>query len=589
MKTLRKSIRVLRSLRGVFLSTIFLANQLAWAQGPQESAPTVESKVEGKKEPVTEVTEGSRSPSSINVDLAAFKQNYREAAKQKRNNPIEAFYNLHREEIPYELRREMDYRLSLLKNRVPSPEVDSFGSGSNEVVRFRFKEGKNSLTLQISAKGEVEIFGTENGRSFRKKLNAKNYGDPLNLLKDVTGRRRTITRTQPSVQLLGPQHLAKLSEEKRRKYIDNLRETLALAEKVQNERFAHSNKTSAVPFWWFVEEAHAAGPSGLCVVAGWGGQYERGSCKPLPEIRNQAYSSDGKSITCNPTIYPEMSIALKNGRAPLDATAQCNLKTEGMKYQALSKTQVGEVRTPEDLQRAKDALKETLDRFDQECGMVDPKKALKDQPPTCDALRTRIREIRNATCEEVAKDRIHFGDLSCAQNEQPDDPGVPPADPPADGANGGFDPDCDKARTDQNCGPGGEAIPIDCTVRGQPVTKYVCECTGNSQPVYSNTTRPTRCEAPIADDGVDRERGREDRRERRRKSDGTFLGYHWSNWLAAGGILAAFWFGGKYIMNQKPWATPDPVIPAPPVPPPTGGSSPFVPSGVPVIQGPGIR
>lgn len=563
MKNLKYFIR---QTKYIFLAAIFFWNQLALA-----------------------TSQGTISKAAP-AGLEALKEKLSESSKARKDSPIAHLYQQHRAEFPQDFRREMDYRIKQLGAAgLAKPEVESVGKGKSQVLRMRFKDQRDSVTVQVSANGDMELIGNMKGQSQRRKISKAEVTDPMKLLEILTGEKRTITQVSPSIQLMSAKQLSLLTEEKRKAYIDWLRSTLATAEKAQQELAGAGVQTSGAPFWWF-NEAIAAGPSGPCIVAGWVGQYENGSCK----YKDAVQSSGGVScIQCNSAIYSSGCISLDSrGRAPSDATAQCNSQTARDKYFPFNG-----IKNQAEFDEKMRSLETNLVDLDVGCRQtLNNKKAVKDQPPTCSALMSRVAELRAANCQLLEAQKgsnPNFANLTCVEPLPPEpQPEPPPADeeepgetPGADGCLKSTSSECKKARRDGDCGPGGTAEAICCQdAKGATIQKYYCSCGPGTTPQYNNSVRPVRCEQETSGGGIDNDR--RERRERRERKEPSWWDRNGSTLLAMAAVIGVAGLAFYYIPKMDPWNTPPLPTPGPLAPPPTGGVV-TTPNGnpVPIIRG----
>lgn len=561
--------KTLQSMSSIFLAGLFFWVQVAGAVSPQKN----------KK---------------VGVDY--LKESFNEAKKKNSKSFLSEVYEQHRGFFPYELRRELDYRIKKQNPHLPTPEVEAVNQGKNKIIRVRFKEGKNSITFQMTEPNSYELLGSINGKAIRQKFTKDDFVDPLVFLQKMTGTKRTITRTAASVQLLNSHQLSQLTDVQKKAYVDRLRGTLEAAEKAQNElrKLASAgDKTKNALLNVLLESAIAASPAGTCIVAGWAGQYVDGSCQYPQGVVDEGGQ---RFMKCNDTIYKSgAKVPFSGNRVSETATKECNDQTKDDKYSPYYGIQ-----NKDDFDKKHAELSQKIDSLQEACGEVVSanRTKLPDQKPTCGEFGVRLKELEDARCDLLKENKEKFPGLTCAKNEPPE---VPPVLPPEKEEEEAEQPP--PLAQDDSCPPGdakmckgitkrasctGEELRcVSCPASGgKTVRKSYCECTTGT-PQKHNSLYAHACEAPAEEKplrGSDRSYDDEDR-PRRKKRDTGFLGLGMQNWLA----LALVGLAGYYAFTQFPSLQsnkpPDPVWPNPPVPPPQTGPV-QTPSGttIPVIN-----
>lgn len=486
-----------------------------------------------------------------------------QSAQAKRPKAVlQELFEQNKKDFPYEFRRELEFRMKKFNPALPAPELDVVNEGKNKIVRIHFRHGKNNTTVQITNRHDVfaEVIGSWEGKSFRHKISADEIGDPLALLRKMTGKRRTITRAAPSVQLLKARDLALLGETEKKAYIDRVRDIMEAAEKAQNA-FRSAGVPAKTVWNPFFENAFAAGgPEGDCIIAGWGGKYRNGSCAyPDGETKD---SGGASCMQCNPAIYAEACIPFNGKKVSITATADCNRATEKDKYKPFYG-----IKNQADFDAKMGDLKGTIDELQTKCAGIktnEPPK-LKDQAPTCAAFEGRLTDLSNATCQLLEKDKTKFPDLQCVAKEKIDDIPEEEAEEPQDL------PDCGNQPKRVNCGTGTKQT-MQCKLKsGKVDTREYCECAPGEERM-NNTLYPTSCAAaPRYEEPRERRRDFDDDREYRRKrpkpvkEESGFLGLGWQNWLAIALVVGVGYYAFTQIPKATPWQTPNPQWPNPPV------------------------
>gem|GEM_PF-5494652 len=561
------------------MSSIFLAGLFFWVQVAGAVTPQKNKKV--------------------GVDY--LKETFNEAKKKNSKSFLSEVYEQHRGFFPYELRRELDYRIKKQNPNLPTPEVEAVNQGKNKIIRVRFKEGKNNITLQMTEPNTYELLGSINGKAIRQKFTKDDFVDPLVFLKKMTGIKRTITRSDPSVEMMNAYHISQLTEDQKKSYVDKLRATLEAAEKVQVElaSIAKKNPKKKALYLLFTEVANAASPSGSCIAAGWAGQYENGSCQPPRE----AFLDGNQAVSCNPSIYGQgHQIAISGNRISPTATRECNDKTKDDKYVPFYG-----IKNQEDFNTRQGEVLDTIRGLDEACAEVKSsgeKSKLPDQAPTCTTFEGRLKDLKDATCEPLSKNKEKFPGLTCAGKEPPEAPPMTPPgteeeeveqpEPPPEPAQDDGCPLGDakmckgitQRATQASCGSG-ELKCVSCPgTGGKTVRKGYCECAPGTErkqnSVYAHACEEAVEEAPVR--GADRSYDDEERPRRKRRDSG-FLGLGMQNWLALALVGLAGYYAFTQFGNAQANKPPDPVWPRDPVPPPQTGPV-LTPSGttIPVIN-----
>lgn len=496
--------------------------------------------------------------------VASYKGLFQSAQAKSPKGVLLELFEQNKKDFPYEFRRELEYRMKKFNPALPAPELDVVNEGKNRIVRVRFRQGKNTTTVQITNRHDVfaEVIGSWEGKSFRHKISADELGDPLNLLRKMTGKRRTITRAAPSVQLLKAKELALLGDAEKKAYIDRVREMMELAEKTQNSLKPIGPKTAWHPFFPLAWAAES--PSGDCIIAGWAGSYRNGSCSH-PE--GESKGADGAPcMQCNPAIYADHCIPFNGKKISSTATAECNRATEKDKYKPFY-----DIKNQKDFDERMAGLRGTIDDLQTKCAGIKesaekgtPPK-LKDQPPTCGAFEGRLTELSKATCQLLEKDKAKFPELVCAAKEKAEDPPVEEAEEAQ------ALPDCGNQPKRVNCGTGTKQTMQCKTKGGKTDTREYCECAPGEERMQ-NTLYATSCAAsPKYEEPRDRRRDydddRDSRRDRRKpaKEESGFLGLGWQNWLAIALVVGVGYYAFTQVPQATPWQTPNPQWPNPPV------------------------
>jgi hypothetical protein len=410
---------------------------------------------------------------------------------------VKEFYRKFGRDFPVDAQREMEIFLKQYPNaKFPESKVAKLTEGSAEIVQITFTSGSDTVVLRINpASQQARVTGTQRGQKYDLKISSFELQNPARLMAAISGV-EPWTERYPTIQVLSPEEVKKLGEQDRKNYIDRLREVLAAAEKAQNA-FNSGKKTSDLrDYLWELlsEPAWAGAPSGECIVAGWVGSYQNGTCVPPSQARA------GGCTRCNSDIYGEGSecVGPASGKLPLNATEICNQKTESNKYAVFKG-----VKTAADVDAKKQSLSGVLTGLTEKCGQIESGVSqgtkLGDQADACANLKSRIGELNQVNCDILAQDQNkgNFPDLRCRATPPPSPEPPPVTDRPTRPVNRPGSGECVNLplnRGELKCSAG-ELREMECEEDGQKQTKFYCECASGSVGEKKNTVLDVGCSA----------------------------------------------------------------------------------------------
>lgn len=407
---------------------------------------------------------------------------------------FKALYRQYRSQLSMDVQREFDLYLKTQPDvNLPKARVTKLQEGKNQVIQIEFVQGKDRATWRFTGKkNEVATLTlVHDGKKVERKLGKYEISHPVRFLASF-GNEKPKTAKVRSVHLLTTEMVKSLPPLQKRKYVDRVRDLLVAAERAQTAFQAKKKKKSADFFWsTLAPDAYADGPSGDCIVAGWSGTYEGGSCKaPASAITSSC-------LRCNTDIYGAEApcVGPATGKIALNATEQCNSLTEDKKYSVFQG-----VKSESELADKMSSLAGALTALREKCAAIEQSVAsgvaLSDQTNACTNLNARLSDLENANCAALEQLKDQFPELVCKEEPPPKEEEPPVADQPAPYPSPENPPaqdqgDCVNLPYSQNL--------LNCASSQVGVMKcsdgdrYFCNCSGNEECEYLNSNKPTGC------------------------------------------------------------------------------------------------
>lgn len=302
----------------------------------------------------------------------------------------------------YELKRFIELNP---KFKIPKADVRTVQNGKFEDIQMSFSQGKETLTLLFSMRGDDvgTVTYSHKGKNVRVNVSAADIADPVSFMTGLLGANQSLTRQFHFTRLRFSKDLAEMKPEEQAAYMETLAKTVAAMEKVQ-AGWSKPKKT-AVNQWIFGEEAQAetgTATTGDCVSrGGWIGTFERDKSKnvTLCKVPSEGFRETEKGTVeiCNPAVYGGNKdgvitfVKSEGSSSAAYCMSEAKRKNFGPMFRFAKENEVDS-----EYMRIQDAINKMASL----CGTQNVKDL---QADNCRELDTQIIELQRTNCEALVK------------------------------------------------------------------------------------------------------------------------------------------------------------------------------------------